>query len=132
MKQFIIERLRENLNEVKKLSIIYENINRFREYQNKLDNQGFEAEFNVVNSNLITIEIIGVPKELHGQGYGSKIMNQLCKMANSLNVTLQLRPSASSTHSRTKLIDFYKKFGFVENKDNNLRSEYQYMYRLPK
>lgn len=111
---------------------LYENIDWFTRYQNELESDGFEAEFNPVNDKLVTIEIIGIPKSLHGHGYGTKIMNQLCTSADNLKIVLQLRPSASSTHSRGKLINFYSKFGFVENKGENLRPEYQYMYRLPK
>jgi hypothetical protein len=107
-----------------------DNLNVFKDYENSLVNDGFEAEFNIENDKLVTIEIIGVPKKLHGQGYGTKIMNHLCSLADSHGVTLQLRPSASSTHSRTKLINFYSKFGFVVNKD--LSNGYQYMYREPK
>jgi len=108
------------------------NISWFKQYEQQLLSQGLEAEFNSVNDRLVTIEIIGIPKKLHGQGYGSKIMTELCKKADELGVVLQLRPSASSTHSRTKLIKFYSKFGFIENKGKNLKSDYQYMYRLPK
>jgi 2'-5' RNA ligase len=104
----------------------------FKQFQSSLIKKGFEAEFNSVNNYLVTIEIIGIPKQLHGKGYGSKIMSTLCEMADRSDTTLQLRPSASSTHSRGKLISFYSKFGFVENKGNNRTDKFQYMYRRPK
>lgn len=103
----------------------------FKQYQSSLENRGFEAEFNPVSDNLVTIEIVGIPKQLQGKGYGSKIMISLCSEADKEDIVLQLRPSASSTHSRGKLIKFYSKFGFVENKGDNKKEEYQYMYRLP-
>lgn len=106
--------------------------NWFKKYEKSLLDQGFEAEFNPVNDETVTIEIIGVPKEKHGQGYGSKIMNQLINYADKSGVILQLRPSASSTHSRSKLINFYNRFGFIENKGENKKDELQYMYRIPK
>jgi len=114
--------LREKLN----------NLGWFKQYEQQLTSQGFEAEFNPVNDKLVTIEIIGVPKDKHGQGHGSQIMNNLCNKADELDVVLQLRPAASSTHSRGKLIKFYSKFGFIENKGSNKDENYQYMYRLPK
>jgi Acetyltransferase (GNAT) domain len=121
-----------SLFEIKKtLREQLENTNPFKQYEQELLTKGFEAEFNPVNDNLVTIEIIGIPKKLHGQGYGTKIMKDLCNLADQKNITLQLRPAASSTHSRTKLIRFYSKFGFVENKGENENPNYQYMYRKP-
>lgn len=104
----------------------------FKKYEGDLTTKGIEAEFNPAGDNLVTIEIIGVPKEFQGQGVGSKIMNTLISKADDLGVTLQLRPAASSTHSRAKLIKFYSKFGFIENKGANQNPDLQYMYRLPK
>lgn len=106
-------------------------INWYKRFENKLLDQGFEAEFNPVDDSTVTIEIIGIPKEKHGQGYGSKIMNKLTSYADKNDIVLQLRPSASSTHSRSKLINFYQKFGFIENKGKDENEKYQYMYRLP-
>jgi len=104
----------------------------FSNYQQELESQGIEAEFIEVSPKLVTIEIIGIPKKFQGQGLGSKIMNNLISYADKNNIVLQLRPAASSTHSRTKLIKFYSKFGFIENKGQNTNPDYQYMYRLPK
>lgn len=107
----------------------------FKQFETTLLRKGFEAEFNPVNNHLVTIEIIGIPKSMQGKGCGSKIMNQLCSMADKFGVMLQLRPAASSTHSRSKLINFYSKFGFIENKGSNKNPTCQYehgMYRLPK
>ena len=104
----------------------------FSNYQTQLESQGIEAEFIEVSNKLVTIEIIGIPKKLQGQGLGSKIMNNLISYADKNKIVLQLRPAASSTHSRSKLIKFYSKFGFIENKGPNSNPNYQYMYRLPK
>lgn len=120
--------LRKSLNEVIYTSFL----NWFKQYEHTLTNKGIEAEFNLVNDKLVTIEIIGVPEGQHGEGIGTGIMNTLCKKADELGVVLQLRPAASSTHSRTKLIKFYSKFGFVQNIGSNKNDKYQYMYRLPK
>lgn len=114
---------------------LQEKVNRtqvFKNYERKLDSQGFEAEFRIVNDHLVTIQIIGMPKRLQGKGYGSAIMNTLCKLSDQTGITLQLKPAASSTHSRTKLIRFYSHFGFIENKSENQNENYQYMYRFPK
>lgn len=122
-------------NPVAKISINEKstpNLSWYKKYEKELIDQGFEAEFNIAGSNLITIEIIGVPKEMHGKGYGSIIMKNLINYADANGIVLQLRPAASSTHSRAKLINFYKKFGFIENKGKSSNDNYQYMYRLPK
>jgi len=123
----IIDNPRSSINER-----VNPKLNWYKKYEKELIDQGFEAEFNIAGDNLITIEIIGVPKEMHGKGYGSIIMNNLINYADKNNIVLQLRPAASSTHSRAKLIHFYSKFGFIENKGKASNDNYQYMYRLPK
>ena len=107
-------------------------MNWLKRYERQLLDRGIEAEFIFVSDELVTIEVIGMRKEQQGKGIGSEIMKTLTTFADKFGITLQLRPSASSTHSRTKLIQFYKKFGFVENKEENIHSLYQYMYRLKK
>ena len=101
MKDFLKQRLKEAID----------NLNWFKTYEKELTDNGFEAEF-IINDGVVTIEIIGVPKHLHGSGIGTKIMNKLSEKADELGIVLQLRPAASSTHSRKKLINFYSKFGF--------------------
>lgn len=108
------------------------NTQAFKNYEQKLESEGFEVDFRIVSDSLVTIQIVGMPKSMQGKGYGSIIMNNLCKLSDQTGITLQLKPAASSTHSRTKLIRFYSHFGFIENKGENKNDEYQYMYRFPK
>lgn len=103
-----------------------------KQYERELSKNGIILETIPESDNLLTIEIIEVPERLHNQGIGSKIMRNLCNYADKNDIVLQLRPAASSTHSRGRLIKFYSKFGFIINKGENLNDKYQYMYRIPK
>lgn len=102
-----------------------------KKYEKELNSMGIEAEFNIVNDKLITLEILGMRKEQQGRGIGTKIMKRIILFADLVGVTLQLRPSTSSTNSRTMIIKFCKKFGFVENKGIDRNDNFQYLYRLP-
>ena len=61
-------------------------------------------------------------------------MNDLCKYADKNNKTIILTPSNEfGATSKKRLVDFYKRFGFVENKGKNkIFGIFESMYRLPK
>lgn len=79
--------------------------------------------------NGIFLSDLYIKKEYKGQGYGTKIMNELIKFADIYNMAISLIPVSENTYSK-KLIEFYKKFGFVENEGNPLFDDMS-MYRLP-
>ncbi len=108
------------------------NYDKIVQYQEKLSKDNIYLETEIENDNLLTIEIIEVPRKYQHTGIGTSIMNMLCEYADKNDIVLQLRPAASSTHSRTKLIKFYLKFGFKINKGENENDEYLFMYREPK
>jgi len=62
---------------------------------------------------------IVVPKEQRGNGVGSKVMKDLIKYADSNNKTLFTTPSSDFGGSKTRLVQFYKSFGFKNNKGSN-------------
>lgn len=67
------------------------------------------------------------------RGTGTAIMNNLVAMADRTGTTLALTPSSDFGGSKTRLIAFYKRFGFVENKGRNKDYEIsQTMYRVPR
>jgi len=74
-----------------------------------------------------------IPKEFRGSGTGAKIMNMITKHADDKNLTIVLTPTTDfGAPSISRLIKFYKKFGFVENKGKNRDFEISDdMYRLP-
>lgn len=83
----------------------------------------------------IVLSKIAVPREQQKQGVGTAIMQALVKFADEQRVRLALSPEADrelGTTSRARLVRFYKRFGFVENKGRN--KDYRLseaMYRPP-
>jgi hypothetical protein len=73
-----------------------------------------------------------VPYTMRGQGVGSSFMNDLTKIADENGWTITLTPSSSYGGNVTRLKQFYKGFGFVENKGGNRDfSHREDMYRSP-
>lgn len=82
----------------------------------------------------ISVGKIVVPKEARGGGIGTKTMEELTAYADQAGKTVTLTPSKDFGGSSVKrLTDFYKRFGFVENKGN--KKDFAIsdtMYREPK
>lgn len=89
------------------------------------------------NDGTITLGMLEVPKASRKQGIGTAVMNDLIEYANKNNKRIILTPGLSDdrhgTTSRPRLVKFYKRFGFVENKGRNKDfSISDGMYREPK
>ena len=111
------EYLRENTN------LIASIIKNYKEYFSKLNIYEFEDK--------ISIDLI-VAKEKNS-GYGSKLMKDICDYADKQKKTIILSPSDEFGGNKKRLIEFYKRFGFVENKGKNKEFLiFESMYRLPK
>ena len=82
--------------------------------------------------NIICINRIEMQEQ--GNGRGTALMELICEWADKNKVTLTLTPSTSfGATSTTRLIGFYKRFGFVLNKGRNSNfATRQAMYRIPK
>lgn len=53
------------------------------------------------------------------QGYGTQLMQQVCEFADLNNFVLILTPSPqANTITKDKLMDWYKRFGFVKTQDS--------------
>jgi GNAT superfamily N-acetyltransferase len=81
--------------------------------------------------------MITVPKGKRKQGVGTAAMNDLIEYADTNNKRVKLTPDVKGndqgTTSRKRLVDFYKRFGFVENKGRNKDfTVSEGMFRLPK
>jgi GNAT superfamily N-acetyltransferase len=81
----------------------------------------------------ITLSRIEVPKEMRSKGMGTEALNDLSQYADETGKTVVLSPSTDfGASSVSRLKDFYKRFGFVENKGRNKDfSISESMYRLP-
>jgi hypothetical protein len=69
---------------------------------------------------LITLSRIEVPKQMRNTGMGTKALEELTQYADESAKTIALSPSKNfGATSVDRLKDFYKRFGFVENKGKN-------------
>ena len=85
-----------------------------------------ESKYN----NQLVIEKIIVPDDQRGSGVGTNAMNEIVAYADNNGKVLTLTPSSDFGGNKKRLIDFYKRFGFVENKGKNKDFEIsEAMYR---
>lgn len=68
----------------------------------------------------LRLDMIEVPRGSRGEGVGSRAMEDLVAYADErkllVHLTPALRDTRHGTTSRRRLVKFYKRFGFVENK----------------
>lgn len=96
-----------------------------------------ESKFDLEKTNVyeftdkISIDLIVVKDK--NNGTGTKVMEYVCKYADKHNKIIILSPSSDFGGNKNKLIKFYKKFNFVENKGKNKDYEiFETMYRTPR
>jgi len=75
------------------------------------------------NDKIIVLDSIIVPKEKRKQGIGTQIMEELINYSDSVGKRLELSPGQkddyNGTTSKGRLVNFYKRFGLIENKRRN-------------
>jgi len=70
--------------------------------------------------NSVSLNLIEVPKPKRSSGIGTDIMTRLSEAADAEGKVITLTPDISFGASSTnRLSDFYKRFGFVQNKGKN-------------
>jgi GNAT superfamily N-acetyltransferase len=118
-----------------KIIEIFESISDFsKQMMTKYDLTSFYA---YENGDQITLSMIEVPKVNRKQGIGTSVMTDLINYADEHQKRIVLTPGLHDplhgTTSRARLIKFYKRFGFVENRGRNKDfSISELMYREPK
>ena len=95
----------------------------------------YKNSFKTINiyeyNNKISIDLI-IAKE-QNSGEGTKLMKDICEYADKSKKIIILSPSDDFGGNKKRLIEFYKRFGFVENKGKDKDFEiFESMYRLPK
>ncbi len=95
----------------------------------------YKNSFKTINiyeyNNKISIDLIIVKEKNSGEG--TKLMKDICKYADKSKKIIILSPSDDFGGNKKRLIEFYKRFEFVENKGKNKDFEiFESMYRLPK
>lgn len=92
---------------------------------------GIEA-FVSERNGVINLSKIVVPKASRSAGAGTRAMQQLTDYADSTGQRIELTPSADFGGNKARLTEFYKRFGFVENRGRNKNYEIsEAMYREP-
>jgi hypothetical protein len=81
----------------------------------------------MVTHNLLVgtaIELVWIIVRDRKQGVGTSIMQELCEFADQHTAEIRLKPASKSdyaaTTSRSRLVRFYKRFGFIiDRRDSN-------------
>ena len=106
----------------------------FEKLRSHLDSMGVRHSIgNHKRSNSISVYAIEVPKEKRNLGIGTSAMRAITAHVDKHAKKVTLSPSADFGGSKARLIPFYKRLGFVENKGRN--KDYSIsdtMYREPK
>jgi GNAT superfamily N-acetyltransferase len=84
-------------------------------------------------SNSLFLTDIYIKAQFKGRGWGGKIMKDITDFSDSKKLVVQTIPVAESIrpNAMRRLVNFYKRFGFIENNGNALYDDMG-MYRLPK
>jgi ribosomal protein S18 acetylase RimI-like enzyme len=92
----------------------------------------FHAYYDADNNSIYLTDIYILP-QFRSKGWGQKIMRELIAFADAKKLPVVLIPVAESFNNkaRSRLIKFYKMFGFIENRGNSKFDDMS-MYRLPK
>lgn len=101
--------------------LLFENAHQLqRELQTKYNPKSLQL---YEHGNDIVLGLIVLGREHQGMGVGSKIMNDICDYADRNKKRILLTPAIKDKHhgttSQSRLINFYKRFGFVLNKGRN-------------
>ena len=103
-----------------------------KQISQNLEQLGVKADM-FEKDNLITLSRIVVPKEQRNQGIGTDAIQQIVDYADQTGKRIALSPSSDFGGSKERLKEFYKRFGFVENKGRNKDFTIsESMYREPK
>jgi GNAT superfamily N-acetyltransferase len=81
------------------------------------------------HSNAIILSKIIVDPSNRNSGIGSKVMDEICEFSDLHKLRIALTPSSDFGGSKSRLIKFYKSFGFVNYKGFEFRES---MVRNPK
>lgn len=99
----------------------------------KYQSMGCQADVYERHYDCLYLSMIQVPKELRGQGIAKQFMNELCQLADEAQQVIALSPSKEFGSSIRRLKNFYKSFGFQDNKGSKADHRFTgVMIRYPK
>jgi GNAT superfamily N-acetyltransferase len=105
-----------------------------KDISEKWNNQGVNLDvYASKDGSKINLSKIVIDPKQRSQGIGSQVMNDIIQQADNTNAIVTLSPSVDfGGTSVARLKNFYKEFGFVENKGRNKDlSISETMYRKP-
>lgn len=113
------------------------NLKYFNVYLNK-KYQELKTLFLSEHGNVISIDMIEIDRGSRKKGIATAVMSEIVSYADANNKEIEalpgLKDDRKGTTSRGRLVNFYKRFGFIENKGRNhdFSRRSGVMYRLPK
>lgn len=92
-----------------------------------IDTKALQAKYPSVDFSLLqskdggnaSLSKLVVPKDARNQGVGSAFMQDLTQAADADGATLTLTPASDFGGSKNRLVEFYRRFGFVPNRGRN-------------
>ena len=129
LRKFIAITIREYLNEsqdldIEKYSKLVETLMNDIESQYDVDLFIYYNKF----AHTIILSRIVIDKKNRSKGIGTNVMNEICDFADKNKLRIALTPSSDFGGSKTRLIQFYKNFGFKNYKGYEFRES---MVRVP-
>lgn len=85
---------------------------------NRLNSLGVEHHLSH-SQGTINVSKIVVPKDKRNEGIGSKAMKEITDHADKHGMKVTLTPTSDFGGNKSRLVKFYKRHGFVENKGKN-------------
>ena len=88
-----------------------------REITEKLSESNPGLEFKLIPyKEFIYLDLLIIPEKKRNQGLGTKFMNELIELADSVNCPLALTPDSSyGSWDEARLEEYYQRFGFIKN-----------------
>lgn len=106
----------------KKLKVIKNNKEKRLDIYYKDGYSGYVKIYkDLYEKNSLELSYLYIEKEFRKQGIGTELMKQLCKYADENNYRIVLIPYKIDSTPKTKLIKFYKKFGFKQDETEMFR-----------
>jgi GNAT superfamily N-acetyltransferase len=127
--KFIATTIREYLTEqndldIKKYSNLVESLMNDIESRYDVDLFLYYSKF----SHTIILSKIVIDKKNRSNGIGTNVMNEICDFADKYKLRIALTSSSDFGGSKTRLIQFYKNFGFKNYKGYEFKES---MVRVP-
>lgn len=126
-------KLKEILEEVHYIDNKHNKVDVFEKLRKEWKEKDVDISIYSRSSNrYVSLSKIEVDKKLRKQGLATKAMKDLIKVADENNLIITLSPTSEFGSSKSRLIEFYKRFGFVQNIGRNKDFHFAAtMYRNP-